>query len=99
MAGTADFGMCVNTATTSSAATVATNYKDTAHNCPSAWVSGVLMGMNGTNLTSTYGDTVYNYSGPVLNDSCTMEFAATATTTTPAGIYSGKELLIATGTF
>jgi hypothetical protein len=94
--GTADFGMCV---APSGTAVVATNYKDTAHSCPTTWVSGELMGMNGTNLTGTYGDTIYHYTGPVLNDNCTLEFAAAASTITPAGIYKGNELLIATGTF
>jgi hypothetical protein len=95
VAGTADFGMCVASGT----ATIATNYKDTAHSCPTTWVSGVLMGMNGANLTGTFGDQIYSYAAPVLNDNVTLEFAATTATTTPAGIYSGKEALIATGTF
>ncbi len=59
----------------------------------SAWVAGVLMGMNGTNLTGTYGDQIYNYAAPVTNDSTTLEFAATAAATTQAGIYAGNELL------
>jgi hypothetical protein len=96
VAGTADFGMCVAPA---GSATVATNYKDTAHSCPTTWASGELMGMNGTNLTGTFGDQIYSYSGPVLNDNCTLEFGAAASTTTQAGIYTGKEALIATGTF
>jgi hypothetical protein len=99
VAGTAKFGMCVNTATTSSAASIDANYNDSVHNCPSTWVSGVLMGMDGTNLTGTFGDEIYTYGGPVLNDSITMEFGATASTVTPAGIYAGKEALIATGIF
>ena len=94
--GTADFGMCV---APSGTAVVATNYKDTAHSCPTTWVSGELMGMNGTNLIGTYGDTIYHYVGPVTNDNCTLEFAAAAAAATQAGIYTGNELLIATGTF
>lgn len=96
VAGTADFGMCVAPAGT---AVVATNYKDTAHSCPTTWVSGVLMGMNGANLTGTFGDQIYSYVGPVTNDNCTLEFGATAAAATQAGIYTGNELLIATGTF
>lgn len=53
----------------------------------------------GDNVTSTYGDVVAQSSGPVNNQLNQYDFAATASNTTPAGIYSTNLALIATGTF
>ena len=49
--------------------------------------------------TSTYGDLLATLSGPVNNSVSTITFAATASNTTAAGIYTASEQLIATGTF
>jgi hypothetical protein len=57
-------------------------------------------GLNGTAVTSTYGDPIANTSGTAtasVNELLT--FGAQASVTTPAGVYSVNESLIATGTF
>lgn len=53
----------------------------------------------GTGVTSTYGSTIATSSGPLDNIESTMTYAATATVTTPAGLYSADMTIIATGTF
>ncbi|MGI0133389.1 MAG: hypothetical protein ACREBW_00310 [Candidatus Micrarchaeaceae archaeon] len=95
-AGTADFGLCVGKGTNT---TVATNYNDSVNSCPTTFNATSKYGMNGTNLTSTYGDQVFSTAGPVSGENNRCTFAATAATTTQAGIYTGNESLIATGTF
>lgn len=52
-----------------------------------------------TNITSQYGQQICSTAGPINGASATLTFAATAATTTPAGIYTATENLIATGTF
>lgn len=56
-------------------------------------------GMNGTNLTSTYGDSIMSSTGPVEYANNDLTFAAQAAFTTPAGVYTANESLIATGNF
>lgn len=56
-------------------------------------------GLDTTNLASTYGDSIATLSGPVNSSVTTMQFGATASNTTPAGIYTTSEELIATATF
>jgi hypothetical protein len=86
-AGTAAFGMYLSTVGTGMSA--ATTYAG----------AGGAYGLDTANLSSTYGDTIAT-SLSVLNASvCTMQFGATADNTTPAGIYTVSEELIATGTF
>jgi hypothetical protein len=53
----------------------------------------------GDNVTTTYGDTIMSCAGPVSQVNNHLVFAATASLTTQAGIYTGNEVLIATGTF
>lgn len=87
-AGTAAFGMYISTNGTGMAAPPA-EYAGTSGD----------YGFNTTNIGSTYGDTIDTSTG-VLNNSITaMTFGATASNTTPAGIYTATEQLIATGTF
>lgn len=50
-------------------------------------------------VTSTYGGRIFTSTGPVNKANDSLVFAATASLTTPAGIYQGSEALIATGTF
>ncbi len=50
-------------------------------------------------VTSTYGSQIATTAGPVSNTETTLTFAATATVTTPAGLYSADMTVIATGTF
>lgn len=51
------------------------------------------------NVTSLYGDEIADLSGPVNTSVSTLTFAATASNTTAAGIYTGAQQLIATGRF
>lgn len=94
--GTAAFGLCIGKGTNT---TVASNYSDTVNSCPTTFNATSLYGMNGTNLTSTYGDQIFSTAGPVSAENNRCTFAATAATTTQAGIYTGNESLIATGKF
>lgn len=51
------------------------------------------------NVTSLYGDEIADLSGPVNSSVTTLTFAATASNTTAAGIYTAAQQLIATGRF
>jgi len=98
-AGTANWGMCV---APGSGITADNNYKDTGSgsNCPATFNAAADYGMDGASLVSTYGDPIYSTtSGAVSNSNSALTFAAQAGNTTPAGIYQGAEILIATGTF
>jgi hypothetical protein len=53
----------------------------------------------GTAVTSTYGDPIFNVTGPVSDGVADLVFAATSSNTTPAGSYSASLNLIATGKF
>ena len=94
-ATTADFGLCVADASD----TIAASYTSSSPSCNTAWASGMQFGMNGGNVTGTYGDVIYSKNAPITNDNAQLLFAAQAAAATPAGIYSGKEALIATGIF
>ncbi|HLZ14832.1 MAG TPA: hypothetical protein VKQ34_02460 [Candidatus Saccharimonadales bacterium] len=93
--GTAKFGFRVSTSGTNITATAPYNggtgtqygLDVTASNSPN------------TNVTSTFGGQFATLSGPTNNSVSTLEFAATASNTTPAGTYTAAEQLIATGTF
>jgi hypothetical protein len=59
-------------------------------------------GMDNTALvgvSSTYGSNIATSAGPLNNIESTMTFGATATNTTPAGLYVANMTIIATGTF
>lgn len=59
------------------------------------WVLG-----DATGVTGTYGDEVLNTNNkPANNQNATLEFGATITNSTPAGLYSADLSLIATGKF
>jgi hypothetical protein len=97
--GTGKFGMCV---APGSNTTADAPYVDTGNGCPSAWNATSVYGMDGngaTGTTSTYGSQIFHVTGPVSNENNRATFVATAASTTPAGIYTGNESLIATGTF
>lgn len=53
----------------------------------------------GENVTELYGDVIAGSTGPISNTVNQYDFAATASNTTPAGIYSTSLAMIATGTF
>jgi hypothetical protein len=106
-AGTAAFGLFVGLsapteAVPSSTGTVApdANYYDAAHDTGG---EGFWYGMDRRNTTdgvrSTYGDVIAASTAPVSQINNELKFAATPSLTTPAGIYTGNEILIATGTF
>lgn len=50
-------------------------------------------------VTSTFGSTIATAPGPVYRANTSYSFAATASLTTPAGIYNANMSMIATGTF
>lgn len=89
-AGTAAFGMQVSTA---GGMTASVPYNGTGSNY------GLDTTTANNNITATYGDTVATSTGPVNSSVSTLTFGATASPTTPAGIYTTTEQLIATGTF
>jgi hypothetical protein len=99
-AGTAAFGLFVaassnNTGGTGSI-TPATTYNGNGHTTIS---TDLFYGMNGTNVTSTYGDVIATSSAPTSLTNNQLVFAATAALTTQAGIYTVNESIITTGTF
>lgn len=88
-AGTAKFGLNVADGT-GGTGTV-------SHNANYGTTAGSY-GM-GANVTSTYGDPIESSSAPTTNVNSLLTFAATAGSSTTAGIYQTNEMLIATGTF
>lgn len=101
--GNADFGLYVSTGTlsaTGSGSSVAdANYHNASH---TTIPSDLWYGMDNTNVTSTYGDVIFatgSSPAPCSLVNNQLVFAATAALTTPSGVYSGTEALIATGVF
>jgi hypothetical protein len=97
--GAGKWGLCVNKGAST---TVASAYNDTVNNCGVAYSATSLYGMDGSNTTgtsSTYGSQIFSEAGAVSNEANVLEFVATAANTTPAGIYTGNESLIATGKY
>jgi hypothetical protein len=91
------WGMCV---LPGSGVTPDATYLDgSVNNCSTTYSGTTQYGMNGANVTGTYGDAIYGTSGAVDAISSTLNFAAKAANTTPAGVYQANETLIATGTF
>lgn len=91
VAGTESFGATLTTAGTNITAT-------SPYNSGSADTYG--FDDNGTTgTTSTYGDQIASLSGPVNNSVSTVTYAAAASNTTAAGIYTSAHQLIMTGTF
>jgi hypothetical protein len=91
-AGTAAFGLAVSsgsgvTASAPYTGATASNYY------------GMDTTTSGSNVTTTYGSQVLACTGPVSNINNTWTFAATASNTTPSGIYTANISVIATGTF
>lgn len=94
--GAACFGMCV---IPGASVTADANYNDTINSCPTTYNATSKYGMDGANVTGTYGDPIYSTAGAVSDDTSSVVFAARAANTTPAGVYQGNEIMIATGTF
>jgi hypothetical protein len=84
-----------------------TNYYNVTHADyqPTSAASDVWYGMDTEtttdpgSTTSTYGDRVCYSTAPIYHVASRYDFAATASLTTPAGIYTINMSLIATGTF
>jgi hypothetical protein len=107
VAGTAHFGLFVSTSATTVSAPASSgtvipdgNYND-GTNTTETSASTLTFGMDqsGTGVGSTYGDSIMACTAPVSQVNNHLVFAATASLTTQAGIYTGNEILIATGTF
>lgn len=103
-AGTGKFGLFVSagTADTNGVGTVLAdpNYNDGVNTGAGAAAFYAMDTTTaGANVISTYGDTVASSTAPVYRIDNTYTFAATASLTTPAGIYTANMALIATGTF
>lgn len=97
MNGSSKVGMYIGTPVGVSPSTgtiVPTSPYNTAGSYAMNWVSG-----NATGVGSTYGDNIYASSAPVQNMNVPMTFGASASVTTPAGVYKADFSLIATGTF
>lgn len=56
-------------------------------------------GLDTANTSSTYGDEIADMSGPTNSSVTVLTYAATASNTTAAGIYTTAHQLIATGRF
>lgn len=98
-AGTAAFGMyCHDGSGGTGTLNCDDNYIDRGAS-PNPSTFGMDTATVGDNVTSTYGDIIVRSTAPVNNQLNQYDFAATASNTTPAGIYSTNLAMIATGTF
>lgn len=88
-AGSGQFGLNVANSTGDTGVTADADYGPTSSR----------YGMNQTNVLSPYGDTIMSSTGPVMNADNLLTYAASPTSTTPAGVYTTTQSLIATGTF
>lgn len=91
VAGTENFGMHVNA--TGNSGTSGTVTGDAAYS------SDTLYNMEVPEVTSTYGDTIASAAGAVDDYNVEMEFAATVSNTTSAGLYTANISLIATSSY
>lgn len=105
-AGTAAFGLHVNNSTLVSGATAASgtvsphpNYSDGTNDTNTYGMDTTSAASAGGNVTSTYGDLIAFSTGPINNVQNELMFAATASNTTPAGIYQTNIVIVAVGTF
>lgn len=90
-AGTAAFGLSVANGTGGTGTVSAFGCYASAAYCMDTTAS--------TGVASTFGSEVASSTGPVSNVNNQYTFGATASNTTPAGIYTANMSLIATGTF
>lgn len=94
--GSAGFGMCVVPA---AGVTVASPFSGA--NC-AAKGDTTEWGLNNTAATTAapnYGDTLYNTAAPTKNANVAINYGVMSVDTTPAGIYTTVQSMIATGTF
>ncbi len=102
--GTAEFGLQTNDAgagsgTTVNGTAVAGGTGTAALDAYYASVTTDEYAMNEASVLSTYGDDIATTTGAVNGVNIRYTFGATASNTTPAGIYTTNELLIGTGVF
>jgi len=93
-AGTANFGLAVTSGGLGSGMSAATAYNGNGNSGASGTFNLIT-----ANVTGTYGDLIATLAAPVNSSVTTVTFGATASNTTPAGIYTAAEQLIATGKF
>jgi hypothetical protein len=97
--GNPAFGMCV---LPGSANTTAYSPYNGA-NCATSWSGteqyALVDGAATNSVTGTYGSEIFSSTGALNAETDSLNFAATATNTTIAGIYTANYSLIATGTF
>ena len=108
-AGTAAFGLFVANSTLdvngTGSLTPAATYHNASHTTiPTAVTTGDLFfgwdtTTSGNNVISTFGSTLLSTAAPCYRVDNEYVFAATASLTTPAGIYQANMSMIATGTF
>lgn len=91
-AGTAAFGLAVSSGSGVSASAPYTGSIASSY-------YGMDTTTTGANVTTTFGSQVLSSTAPMNNVSNTWSFAAAASNTTPAGIYTANLAAIATGTF
>ncbi len=109
--GTASYGLFVSDSRTttgiaSSTGTVTpdANYNDGSHEnegAPDTIYYGMdrQSGAGAQGVLTVYGDPIAAAAAPVSRINNNLVFAVTPSLTTPAGIYTGDEILIATGNF
>ncbi len=102
--GTAEFGLQTNDAgdgagTTVNGTAVTGGTGTAALDAYYASVTADEYAMNEASVLSTYGDDIATTAGAVNGVNIRYTFGATASNTTPAGIYTTNELLIGTGVF
>lgn len=104
VAGTAAFGMfCVNSSGGTGSINCDASYRTAGQtNTDLTQTDARWYGMDTTsteNVQTLYGDEVATSAGPINNVLNEYDFAATASNTTPAGIYTANLAMIATGSF
>ncbi|HSW98218.1 MAG TPA: hypothetical protein VLF71_00075 [Candidatus Saccharimonadales bacterium] len=102
-AGSAAFGLYVANSTNNTAGTGTITPDANYHNASHTTISSDLwygMDQDGSvGVTTTYGDVIATSSAPLSLTNNQLVFAATASLTTQAGIYTVNESIIVTGTF
>lgn len=90
--GSGKIGMCVTPGTANTTAQAPYNN----NGCTSY---GLDESTANNNVISTYGDQIFTSASAINQENDTLNFAAAAANTTPAGIYTANYALIATGKF
>ena len=110
-AGTAAYGLFVSASRTTTGIASSTgtitpdvNYNDGTHTneaSPDTVYYGMdrQSGSGAQGVLTVYGDPIASAAGPCSRINNNLLFAITPSLTTPAGIYTGDEILIATGNF